>query len=222
MNRKWWERPACFLCDHWWALLLAFALVLAAYFTRGYWLPLLGVTTPTPTPTATPAPTGQPISNTAAPSAVTQTALPTSSAAESIQQSGYINTQGGYGLNYPIQWQGTEIGPDIQFFTQQGAMVYVHVEPSVKDVNTLIEMTQPFPYDMLQIINTNIAGQPARCIETALPGNSLPTASSCFFLKGQKGFVISLAELGGLNQDQLQSIRSQFTDLLSSFRFVTR
>lgn len=39
MIAKWWEKPVCFICDYWWAFLLALALCLAAYFTRCYWNP---------------------------------------------------------------------------------------------------------------------------------------------------------------------------------------
>lgn len=44
MNEEWWESPVCWVCDYWWALLLALVLGLSAFFTRDYWLPLLGVT----------------------------------------------------------------------------------------------------------------------------------------------------------------------------------
>jgi len=219
----------CWVCDYWWTLLAALALIAVALLTRNIWLPLLGVPQSTPegvyatdTPSTSFTPTVEPNSYIATPSLITQTVPSTSSVTENIQQSGYINTQGGYALNYPVQWQGTEIGADIQFSTQQGAMAYVHAKSSVQDINTLIETTQVFSYDVLQTIKTSIAGQPARCIEAALPGSSTPTAISCFVLDGPKGFVISLTELDALNQDQLQIVRAQFMDLLSSFRFTTR
>ena len=43
MHEDWWESPVCWLCDYWWALLIALVLGLTAYFTRDLWLPLLGV-----------------------------------------------------------------------------------------------------------------------------------------------------------------------------------
>lgn len=54
MNEEWWERPTCFLCDFWWLFLLVLAVLLSAYFLRGYWLyqPTLQPTlsfSPTPT-----------------------------------------------------------------------------------------------------------------------------------------------------------------------------
>jgi hypothetical protein len=39
MNEEWWESPVCWLCDYWWALLLALVLGLSAFFSRAYWLP---------------------------------------------------------------------------------------------------------------------------------------------------------------------------------------
>lgn len=39
MKEEWWESPVCWLCDYWWALLLATVLGLTGYFTRGHWLP---------------------------------------------------------------------------------------------------------------------------------------------------------------------------------------
>ncbi len=41
MNAEWWEGPVRFICGYWWILLLLLVLSLAAYFTRGFWLPLL-------------------------------------------------------------------------------------------------------------------------------------------------------------------------------------
>jgi len=216
----------CWLCDYWWILLAALALIAAMLLSRNIWSPLLGVSQGTPesiyavgTPTLV-ASNEQPVSYTVTPLSIAQAVSPTSSLVENMQQSGYINTQGGYALNYPAQWQGTEMEADVQFSTQQGAMAYVHVESSVQDINTFIETTQGFSYDVLQTIKTSIAGQPARCIETALPGSTAPTAISCFVLDGQKGFVISLTEMDALNQDQLQIIQAQFMDLLSSFHFT--
>jgi len=43
MNEAWWEGIAAFLCRFWWVILLVVALALTAYFTRDYWLPLLGL-----------------------------------------------------------------------------------------------------------------------------------------------------------------------------------
>lgn len=71
----------CFVCDYWWILLPPILLIALGYFTRDYWLPLIGVTptptiTPTPTVTLTPTPTITP-SPTVAPT-LTPTPAPTS------------------------------------------------------------------------------------------------------------------------------------------------
>jgi hypothetical protein len=42
MNEDWSEGPVCFLCDYWWIFLIVLVLAITAYFTRDYWLPLLG------------------------------------------------------------------------------------------------------------------------------------------------------------------------------------
>lgn len=39
MNEEWWESPVCWVCDFWWALLLAAVLLISGYFARSYWLP---------------------------------------------------------------------------------------------------------------------------------------------------------------------------------------
>jgi hypothetical protein len=65
------DDPICFICDYGWILLPAILLIALGYFSRDYWLPLIGVTptptftptptiTPTPTPTITPSPTVAP------------------------------------------------------------------------------------------------------------------------------------------------------------------
>ena len=43
MREEWWGRPACFIRDNWWALLLVIVLALVAYFTRGYWFPMVRI-----------------------------------------------------------------------------------------------------------------------------------------------------------------------------------
>jgi hypothetical protein len=42
MSEPWWEGLANFLCRFWWVFLIILVLLLTLYFTRIYWLPLLG------------------------------------------------------------------------------------------------------------------------------------------------------------------------------------
>lgn len=42
MQKKAYEDVMAVLCDYWWVLLILLILGLALYFTRMYWLPLLG------------------------------------------------------------------------------------------------------------------------------------------------------------------------------------
>lgn len=44
MNERWWEAPARFLADWWWLCLIILVLLITAYFTRSYWLPVIGLT----------------------------------------------------------------------------------------------------------------------------------------------------------------------------------
>ncbi len=56
MREEWWERPVCYLCDYWWAFLIALVLLLTGWFTRGYWIPASMTALPStlvPRPTAT-------------------------------------------------------------------------------------------------------------------------------------------------------------------------
>jgi hypothetical protein len=70
MIPKWWEKPLRFLCDYWWVLLLLLLAALAAYFTRGYWMPEPApVATPIPPATSTTMPTPIPVA--------TMTTIPT-------------------------------------------------------------------------------------------------------------------------------------------------
>lgn len=43
MEKKWWESTACWICDYWWVFLAFLLLILAAYFSRSFWLPVFGI-----------------------------------------------------------------------------------------------------------------------------------------------------------------------------------
>lgn len=43
MHKKWWEDPMAFIVDYWWLFLIIIVLGLGIYFTRSYWMPLLGL-----------------------------------------------------------------------------------------------------------------------------------------------------------------------------------
>lgn len=213
----------CWLCDYGWVLIVLFTTAGALFLSKNY---LQRLSSPqdhsdsllTDIPSTVMVSTALSGSYTKTPTLTipTPTSSPTN---DNGLKSGYVNRSGGYALNYPAQWRGTELETDIQFVTNIGAMVYVHVEPHVDDLITFSGSMQAFPYDIRQVIGTFIDGQPARCMDVTLPESSILTSISCFTLDGQKGFVISLAELGALTQDQLQAVQSQFMDLLSSFRF---
>lgn len=42
MSDRWYDGLVIFITDFWWLILAVIVLALTAYFTRGWWLPLLG------------------------------------------------------------------------------------------------------------------------------------------------------------------------------------
>lgn len=60
MEEKWWEGSVCYVCDYWWAILIAMFFILVTFFSRNTWLPVIGIMTSTPTPTSTSTPTVTP------------------------------------------------------------------------------------------------------------------------------------------------------------------
>ena len=43
MDKKLFDGFMEFVCDFWWIFVILLAIALALYFTRAYWLPLLGL-----------------------------------------------------------------------------------------------------------------------------------------------------------------------------------
>ena len=222
MKEEWWESPVCYLCDYWWALLLGLILALAAYFSREYWLPIFDLT-----PEATEAPSVTVASATQVPTAASQppTMTPTVEltdppTATSGFLAGYTNTSGGYAFNYPTAWEGIELEADVQFETPGGGVVYVHVEPRPQG-ETPAEFSEAsiegLPYDVLESIETVIAGYPALCQQTANTDEDQIIALTCYFNADTRGYVLSLAYLDELTPDNLQRVQAQFMDLVASF-----
>jgi len=145
MYKKWWDTPVCWLCDYWWALLLALALLLTGWFTRSYWLPILGVM-----PTSTPAPT-------ITPSSATATVTPTS------ELYGYVNDDGGYAFNYPAQWQGQAAGTDAYFQLPNNVKleIIVRAVQAGETLESLADDTGPLTIPKSNLTNLTIGGEPA-------------------------------------------------------------
>lgn len=84
MYKKWWDTPVCWLCDYWWAILLALLVVALAILLRGYWMPVQDFSA---------IPSATPISTTILPSPTT----------DSLEQ--WLHFQGtSYSLDYPADW----------------------------------------------------------------------------------------------------------------------
>ncbi|MEA5078536.1 MAG: hypothetical protein VB013_08190 [Anaerolineaceae bacterium] len=43
LSKEWWEDPVSFLIQFWWVILLVIVIGLTLYFTREWWMPLLGL-----------------------------------------------------------------------------------------------------------------------------------------------------------------------------------
>jgi len=145
MQEEWWERPVCYLCDYWWALLIALALLLTGWFTRGYWTPDLGSA---PASTLTP---------TAALVHVTAMKTPPS------EFYGYVNNQGGYAFNYPVQWEGKAGGTDAYFELPNHAKLEIVVRDARDDetLDTLAYNAGPLSIPKSNFAKLVIGGEPA-------------------------------------------------------------
>lgn len=226
MKEEWWESPVCYLCDYWWTLLLGLALVLTAYFTREYWLPILGLhSEATEVPIATVLPATQVPTAVSQPATVTPTIGPTT-APTTIPESlaGYTNTASGYAFNYPTEWEGIETGTsDVQFLTPKRTVIYVHTEPRPAGELPAAFATylqDGLPYEVLDSIETYIAGQPAPCQQVAKSGEQQITALTCYLVAEGQGYALSMVGLDGLSQVDQQSIQDQFMDMVASFTLI--
>jgi hypothetical protein len=203
MNPKWWERPTCFICDYWWVLLGSVVLVLAAYFTRGYWLPMLGFdAAATPTAVSTPVIISTPVSETVA---------------------GFVDPQGGYILSYPENWPIQDVGNQAQQWTlPEGGVMSIHSEP-IQPGDTLESFAQEvitrLPYDILTQTPVQVGGQPAIRQEVAYPGQSQRVAVGYLVLNGDRKYQIALSGLDGLAPDDQNRVIQEFEQVLATFQF---
>lgn len=214
MREEWWERPVCFICNYWWALLLAIVLALAAYFTRGYWLSTFA-SSPTPVPLPSVLPT----------SAVIATETPgTPAPTETPVLYGYTNLISGYAFNYPATWVGTETLGDVVFALPSGASVMVHAEPAVPGENLeafVAEVNEFPPHNILMEYHTTLNGESAKCRQLAQLGQTRLFSISCLSLHNERRFFIIIMEMDTLSADQLEKSKVEFDALLESFFFTS-
>ena len=203
MNRKWWEHPACFLCDYGWMLLLALALLLTGYFTRGYWLPILGVT-----PTSTPAPTITPTS-------ATVTVTPTS------EFYGYVNEEGGYAFNYPAQWQGKASGTDAYFQLPNNAKLEIIVRAlqAGETLESLADDTGPLTIPKSNFTNLTVGGEPALRYDVLDAKSEVVARTYRVLYAGRVYYLTLFAPLEAGTVPFSQSLE-QFDQLMLDFQFL--
>lgn len=203
MKEEWWEQPVCFVCDYWWALLLALALLLTGWFTRGYWLPLLGVT-----PAPTPAPT------TSSPSALA-TVTPTS------ELYGYINEEGKYAFNYPSNWKGEEIGPDAYFQLPNNARLEIIVKDLLpgETFETLVEDTGPLSIPKSNLSDVSIGGEAAQRYDVLNEQNEM-IARAYQVLHNGRAYYLTLFAPPNPGSDSFAQSLEQLDQLILDFQFL--
>jgi hypothetical protein len=195
MDEPLWETPVCWLCDYWWAVLSAIVLVLAAYFSRSYWLPLVGLES-SPVVSATPVSSGP---------------------AE------FSDPGGEYSFSPPESWPAADAGDQTQQWAlPDGVVMSVHSDPSAAG-ETLedfaSEVTTRLPYDVISQTETQLGGQPAIRQEVAYPGNTSRVALGYLVLYDGNKYQIALAGLEEIPADEQQKFIQDFENAMTTFEF---
>ncbi len=196
MDKRWWEDPACWLCDYWWVLLAVIVLALTAFFTRGRWLPLIS-------------------SENAAHGA---TPLP-----EASSTAEFNDPQNIYRLAYPSDWLLQDAGNQAwQWVLPEGVIMSVHGE-AAQAGDTLQSWAQEvvtrMPYDVIAQSNTTIGGQPAIRQEVAYPDQAQRIAVGYLVLHGGQKYQIALSGLEQLRQSEQEQLIQEFEKTLATFQF---
>jgi len=214
MYKRWSDTPVCWLCDYGWTLLLALALLLTGYLTRGYWLPLLGVTPPAPTPTALPVPTSTP-AQTITPASATATVTPTS------EFYGYVNDEGGYAFNYPAQWKGKAAGTDAYFQLPNNAKLEIVVRAlqAGETLESLADDTGPLTIPKSNLTNLTVGGEPALQYDVLDARSEIVTRTYQVLHTGRAYYLTLFAPLEAGTVSFSQSLE-QFDQLMLDFQFL--
>lgn len=189
------EKIFWWLCDYWWILLSALALILAAYFSRAYWLPLIGLENI------------QVADATPEDSSTTQFADPNEE----------------YSFSHPANWPAEDVGNQTQQWTlPDGVVMSVHSEPAVAG-DTLESYAQEvitrLPYDVLSQSDVRIGGQPAIRQEVAYPGETTRIALGYLVLYEGKKYQIALAGLGEIPLNDQEKFIQEFEKVMTTFQF---
>jgi len=213
MREEWWERPVCFICDFWWAILLAILLGLAVFLTRGYWLPWLGIT-----PAVTPVAISTPASTPVVISPLAGTLTPGNSA-----NTEFIDPQGSFTLTYPSDWPTSDAGNQAQqWVLPDGVIMSVHSEPASPD-DTLESYAQEvitrLPYDVLEQTQIQVGGQPSIRQEVAFPGMTQRVAVGYLVLYEGKKYQIALSGLDRIAASDQDRVIQEFETVMTTFKF---
>lgn len=213
MHDEWWERPVCFICDFWWAILLAILLGLAVFLTRGTWLPWLGIN-----PAVTPAAISTPASTPAVVSTSAGTSTPGNSAITE-----FIDPQGTFTLTYPLDWPTSDAGNQAQqWVLPEGAVMSVHAEP-MQPGDTLDSYAQEvvtrLPYDVIAQVPMQVGGQAAIRQEVTYPGQTQRVAVGYLVLYSGQKYQIALSGLDAITAGDQTRVIQEFEQVLTTFQF---
>lgn len=236
MKEKWWEQPTCFLCDWWWAILLAVIVGTTLFLSRGMWIPYFGTQEAASTQAFI---DSTPPSNTATTSATLLTPSPDVTQAgpspEPNSWSIFNDTEIGYTFRYPSNWSISPI------LSTNSSGDWESVVLSNGSENPSLQMMTPDETARLSIINydrnganqidwvfSNWSWINGQISESTVGDNipaltarfSVPTSSDYIFLiswieHGNDTIVIT-AQVRPDNQDS----RNTISRILESFRYI--
>ncbi|MDP1614599.1 MAG: hypothetical protein Q8L68_02270 [Methylococcales bacterium] len=189
------EKIFWWLCDYWWTILFAFALLLAAYFTCAYWLPIVGLEN-TPMAGATP---------------------------EDASTTQFADPNGEYSFSHPTNWHAEDVGNQSQQWAlPDGVVMSVHSEPAASG-DTLESYAQEvvtrLPYDVISQSEAQIGGQPAIRQEVAYPGETTRVALGYLVLYDGNKYQIALAGLGEIPASEQDAFIQEFEKAMATFQF---
>ncbi len=189
------EKIFWWLCDYWWILLSAFVLALAAYFSRAYWLPLIGL----------------------------ENIPMTSSTPENPPAIEFTDPKGEYTFSPPANWSAEDVGNQSrQWSLPNGVTMSVHSEPAAAS-DTLEtyarEVVTRLPYDVINQSQVQIGGQPAIRQEVAYPGETAQVALGYLVLYDGKRYQIALAGLGEIPITEQERCIQEFEKAMTTFQF---
>lgn len=228
MQEEWWERTVCWVCDHWWALLLLLMLPLVLYVSRPLWLPpLSGTPEPPPFPSPPPVPTlaaGVTMSpfpfSTPVSTLTARTTMIPSPSSTPVPKQGYVNLLGGYALNYPATWKGIETGTDAHFKLPNGSSVQIAVismEPG-QTISDFLAETGPIPLDVRKA-QAIVANEPAIKHELLQAGDLIGIVYSVAHNLRLYHLALYAAESGQPLDNFEQSVQ-EFNEMVNSFSWL--